>query len=69
MLLDEDELQKAAEKGDPDMSVGPIQIPHRPEVTKIRPYQYIYGKYELGDSENNRESLYYRPKGTSYINR
>mmetsp|Transcript_2675 Transcript_2675/g.4513 ORF Transcript_2675/g.4513 Transcript_2675/m.4513 type:complete len:767 (+) Transcript_2675:110-2410(+) len=56
MLMSEKELQAFCEQGNPELGIGPINITHDPEYTPLRPYEFVYGKYE-GSLD---ESIYVR---------
>jgi hypothetical protein len=62
MLLDEKILQETARAGNPDKSIGPIDILHDPEESFIRPYEMIYAKYR----DELSEELYWRPSRISH---
>ena len=64
MLLDEKNLQQAAEGGFPSDGIDPINILHYPEVVKYRPYQLIHAKYSTNKGID--EALYYRNEGESH---
>lgn len=57
MLLNEEQLQKKVEAGNADMNIAPVIIPHDPEETEIRPYEYITGRFR----KEIAEELYWRP--------
>ena len=58
MLLDEEQLEWLCEKGDPENNIVPIPIKdmHNPQISKYRPCQHIYCKYE-----QESPKLYYKP--------
>ena len=51
MLLDEERLKEVANAGNPLKNIQPIDIPHYPEETEIRPYEMIYTQYRNEFSE------------------
>lgn len=46
MLLDQLELTEAAAAGDPEASIGPIEINSDPTISWRSPYEFIYAKYD-----------------------
>jgi len=46
MLLDKDNLKKTCNRGLPEFNIGAMNIEHREDITKIFPYEYIYGKFD-----------------------
>ena len=62
MLLDETYLESAARAGWPEYGIKPIEIGHKPDVIKYRPFEFIYGKY----SQRVDEQMYYREPGDSH---
>ena len=62
MLLDAEKLKEAAERGDAEAGIAPIDITHDPEVTPLLPHEHIYAKYRT----EIPEELYWRPEGMSH---
>jgi hypothetical protein len=62
LLLDPTEIQDQLKYGDERRGIKPVLIPHRPEITKYLPNEFIYGKY----SRQIGESLYWRENGASH---
>lgn len=62
MFLDPTELQKTIEAGNEQQGIAGRVIPHLEEVTRLKPYELIYGKY----SRQVKESLYFHPTGQSH---
>lgn len=60
MLLDEKEAESAAKKGYP--GIAPLDINEEPEVTLIRPYEFVYGPYS-GDP--SIQKLFAKPKNSN----
>lgn len=52
--LDPNMVENLLEEGNPEKEIMPSCIPHRPDITPLAPYVYIYGKY---DTDIN-QSLY-----------
>lgn len=46
MLLDERKLEEMALAGNAEKGIEGFAIPHKPEIARYRPYQFIYGKYD-----------------------
>lgn len=55
-LLDSREVEEQLRVGDPERNIAGVEIPHNAEVSRFRPYEYIYGKY----SRNIDEKLYWK---------
>ena len=49
MLLDSTALRAKLEQGDAEKGIAPIVIPETSELTKIRPWDCIYAKWEYGE--------------------
>ena len=64
MLLDEEELKKAAEAGIPNR-VCPVIIPHDPEITDVRPHQFIYCPFP-DDKDSHLLSLFAHASGLQH---
>lgn len=62
MKLDSEVIKKKMEAGNPEEGIAPVDIQHRPDVTAIKPFEHIYGKY----SRNVDESIYWRPEGLEH---
>lgn len=62
LLLDELELQKALEAGNPERNIAPMTVPHEPAETEFRPHEFITGRFR---SEVN-PALYWRPADISH---
>lgn len=67
--LAQDEVQSRLKSGLHDDEQGayiinPIDIPHMPEICPIKPFEYIYGKY---DDCEEMQDLYYRKTPTSSL--
>eukprot|EP00600_Ochromonadales_sp_CCMP1393_P002315 CAMPEP_0174981828 /NCGR_PEP_ID=MMETSP0004_2-20121128/16120_1 /TAXON_ID=420556 /ORGANISM="Ochromonas sp., Strain CCMP1393" /LENGTH=728 /DNA_ID=CAMNT_0016233643 /DNA_START=101 /DNA_END=2287 /DNA_ORIENTATION=+ len=45
MKLNSAAVREMLERGNEEENIGPIDIPHRPDVTQIEPYEFIYGPY------------------------
>jgi hypothetical protein len=54
MHLDADVLETTAKVGYPEKNIGPVDIPFDPEITPLKPFEYIYGPY----SKSVDEKLY-----------
>ena len=57
MLLDETRLQAVLEAGNAEFNIAPVFVPHEPEETEIRPYEFITGRFR----SEVAEELYWRP--------
>ena len=62
MLLDEHVAQHLAATGDSERQIKGFTIPHDVTVTTYRPFEEIFGKYDM----NLSESLYWRPEGFTH---
>ena len=45
MLLDANALRAKLERGDAEKGIAPIIIPETSELTKIKPWDFIYAKW------------------------
>lgn len=61
MKLDPSVVKRKIETGDPELNIAGRVIEHRPDITPLEPYQFIYGKY----STKVDESIYWRPEGST----
>ncbi len=59
MLLDPVQIEECLLHGNMEEHIQPVEIAHMPEITKLRPFEKIYGRY----SRNIPESLYYHEEG------
>lgn len=55
-------LKEKLESGDQEKNISPIVIPHNKEVTKLDPYEYIYGRY----CTEIDETIYYQESGITH---
>lgn len=62
MKLDGTVAQKLLERGDAEARIAPVKIPHRPDITPLKPFDQIYGKY----SRSVSEALYWREPGAEH---
>lgn len=62
MLLDEEELRKACERGFPP-EIAPMEITDMPTVVKYRPFELIYTKFSTNKVD---ESLFHRSPGHAH---
>merc|ERR1740117_1987600 len=47
VLLEYDALTRLACRGLPEHRIGPFKIKHDPAVSKLNPFQFIYGRYDM----------------------
>jgi anoctamin-10/anoctamin-7 len=59
LLLDEVELEKKAKSGNPARGIAPINVSHKPDIVRHKPYENIYCKYSSLVDEN----LYWKEEG------
>lgn len=60
MKMDEERVKEVAEWGIPDKNIKRIFINHDPTISKRRPYEYIYARY---DTEDRLRYLYEEAEG------
>lgn len=63
LLLDVERTKEKAFDGDDEALVDGFAIPHIPEVSKLEPFEFIYGEYVL---RPDAQDLYYRPEGMTH---
>jgi anoctamin-10/anoctamin-7 len=63
LLLDADVAKERAFDGDEEARVDGFSIPHVEEVSKIEPFEYIYGEYV---SDINVQDLYHKAEGSTH---
>lgn len=59
LLLDEIELEKKAKAGNAEKGIAPINVAHKPDIVRHRPYENIYCKYSTLIDEN----IYWKEEG------
>jgi len=60
MLLDPEEVSKRCQEGDREAGIAPFEIRDEPEVTSMKPYQWLWGEYTI---EKEFQSIFWRPTG------
>lgn len=59
--LQESKIQEELAKDRRDqLQIAPINIQHDPEMTPLRPFEFIYAPYSITNNTNNIEHLYYK---------
>lgn len=46
LLLDRDQLERAAQAGDPEATIAPLRINDDSSLSLLSPYEYIYARYD-----------------------
>ena len=62
MKLDPVVIKDIIEKGDAEHGIAPVEIQDIPEITSLKPYEQIYGKY----SRNVDERIYWKEEGMTH---
>jgi anoctamin-10/anoctamin-7 len=62
MKLDSEVIKNLIETGNADLGIAGVEIQHRPDITLLEPFEYIYGKY----SRNVSESIYWKEPGMDH---
>jgi hypothetical protein len=57
LMLDPERAEKQLAQGDPESGIAGVVIRHEPDITPLKPFQFIYGKFDP-----LCEDLYFRPK-------
>lgn len=63
LLLDGDRAKERAFDGDEEALVDPFSIPHIDEISRIEPFEFIYGEYV---ARADVQDLYYCPEGMTH---
>ncbi|KAJ1416345.1 hypothetical protein B484DRAFT_156051 [Ochromonadaceae sp. CCMP2298] len=61
MKLDGTIAQQMLEKGNIEAGIGPVIIPHRPDICPFQPYEHLFGKYDRATPQD----LYYHTPGNN----
>jgi len=63
LLLDGQKAKERAYDGDAEALVDPFSIPHIAEISRIEPFEFIYGEYV---SRPDTQDLYHCPEGMTH---